>query len=81
MAICAGRPKKDKTWDEVPRHAAQLLEKARGQLKFENNNRVHRRGQFFARNFGISHGGGQPFLADSLDSPLVSFFVYILLHF
>lgn len=52
-------PQLDPTWEGVHRRAAQLLESTRPRLAFEGKNQRHRRGNFSALAFGLSHGGGQ----------------------
>ncbi|PPQ82213.1 hypothetical protein CVT26_009203 [Gymnopilus dilepis] len=61
IGVCAGIPKNAKDWDALQRHAASLLENARGKLKFDQKDKDNRRGKFSAINIGISHGGGQPY--------------------
>lgn len=56
VAILAGHPD-DKTWPEVRRQAARLLEKARQRCRMKEEE--HRRGIFYALRCGVSHGGGQ----------------------
>lgn len=57
IGLCAGSDAAD--WLQVHQSAAAALEEARGRMSWGPEDRRHRRGRFFARNVGISHGGGQ----------------------
>lgn len=59
MAVCAGRPTGDETWENAQQRASEILEAARSQLYLEKE--AGRRGGFSALTFGISHGGGQKY--------------------
>lgn len=52
-------PLLDPTWEGVHRRVAQLFESTRPRLAFDKKDQRHRRGQFSALTFGLSHGGGQ----------------------
>ncbi|EDR06992.1 uncharacterized protein LACBIDRAFT_299476 [Laccaria bicolor S238N-H82] len=57
IGLCAGSDASD--WPDMHQSAAAALEEARGGVSWGKEDRRHRRGTFFARNVGISHGGGQ----------------------
>ena len=57
VVLCGGADASD--WLDVHQSAAAALEDARGRMSWGKKDRRHRRGRFFARNAGISHGGGQ----------------------
>lgn len=57
IAVCAGRPKHDETWDDLQQRASEILEAAGPKLNL--GNQTGRRGNFTALPFGISYGGGQ----------------------
>lgn len=59
IGVGPSRPDADQTWDDLQRHASDVLETARGRLHFETKEGLHRRGQFTALAVGISFGGGQ----------------------
>lgn len=56
VAILAGCPN-DKSWPELSRHAAKLLEQTRVSCNMQEEK--HRRGMFSSLRGGVSHGGGQ----------------------
>jgi hypothetical protein len=58
IAVLAGRPD-DPSWDSVHLEAVELLEKTRPLLRLSKKSKRHRRGNFAALSYGISHGGGQ----------------------
>ncbi|KAF7969169.1 hypothetical protein HWV62_28176 [Athelia sp. TMB] len=64
VAVLAGRPpraapgEKDQ-WDTAVAEVAAAIEKARDNFSFADADLLHRRGDFPARLFGVSHGGGQ----------------------
>ena len=57
IVLCGGADASD--WLDVHQSAATALEDARGWMSWGKKDRQHRRGQFFAWNTGISHGGEQ----------------------
>lgn len=58
IAVLAGRPD-DPSWESVHLEAVELLEKTRPLLRLSKKSTRHRRGNFAALSYGISHGGGQ----------------------
>jgi hypothetical protein len=63
VAVCAGRPRGDETWEDVARQASELLEAAGRKLHFGTTSswtaEDNRRGDFSTISFGISYGSGQ----------------------
>ncbi|KAF7972627.1 hypothetical protein HWV62_17376 [Athelia sp. TMB] len=64
VAMLVGRPArppagKADTWDEAVEAVTAAIAQARGQFSFADGDLEHRRGNFPARLFGVSHGGGQ----------------------
>ncbi|KIJ96780.1 hypothetical protein K443DRAFT_134056 [Laccaria amethystina LaAM-08-1] len=57
IGLCAGSDASD--WIHVHHSAAAALEEARERMSWGKKDKRHRCGAFFARNVGISHGGGQ----------------------
>ncbi|KAL1714109.1 hypothetical protein EV715DRAFT_295468 [Schizophyllum commune] len=57
FGVCAGRP--DGEWDEVHGPLADELAAWGARIKFPADAREHRRGNFGAQAYGVSHGGGQ----------------------
>ncbi|KNZ79313.1 hypothetical protein J132_10734 [Termitomyces sp. J132] len=58
IAHLAGHPDAH-DWPQVHEEAARLLEESRGLLGLPKVAKKHRRGNFFAIPFGVSHGGGR----------------------
>lgn len=67
IAVLGGMPRDDNDggrptygkWGQVAREASQLMCGLRKKNKFTDEQRVHRRGDFIAIDYGISFGGGQ----------------------
>lgn len=57
VVLCGGADAED--WAHVAEAAAKAMEDARARIQWGPKDRRHRRGRFFVRNVGISHGGGQ----------------------
>ncbi|EDR02208.1 uncharacterized protein LACBIDRAFT_332549 [Laccaria bicolor S238N-H82] len=57
IGLCAGSDASN--WPDTHQSAATALEETRGGVSWGKEDRRHRHGTFFARNVGISHGGGQ----------------------
>ncbi|KAF9472816.1 hypothetical protein BDN70DRAFT_818102, partial [Pholiota conissans] len=58
IAVLAGHPG-GSSWKEVRRGAENAIRKCEAKCKFPKKTRKHRRGDFAALSWGISHGGGQ----------------------
>ncbi|KAG5719788.1 hypothetical protein E4T56_gene7277 [Termitomyces sp. T112] len=58
VAHLGGHPDAE-DWPQAHQAAAQLLEENRMLLAFPRKSKHHRRGNFFAVPFGVSHGGGR----------------------
>ncbi|KAF7970504.1 hypothetical protein HWV62_23825 [Athelia sp. TMB] len=64
VGMLAGRPPRPPpgvrdTWDDAVADVTEAIHKARKQFSFAADDLAHRRGDFPARLFGVSHGGGQ----------------------
>lgn len=69
VAVLAGRPSNDSSWNLVAAEAANELDSKRPMLRFRNEEVAHRRGNFAAKGYGISHGGGQTKPGNLVHSP------------
>ena len=58
IAVLAGRPCGDSSWDAVTRDATEAMEKARARCIFSDEDTLHLRGPFPTLKVGAAHGGG-----------------------
>lgn len=70
VAVLVGRPPRAPagerdSWDDAVAEVTKAVEHARENFSFADGDLFHRRGDFPARLFGVSHGGGQTASATS----------------
>lgn len=60
IAVLAGRPHGDSSWDTMTHDATNAMEEARARCSFSDGDTRHLRGEFPTLKVGAAHGGGTP---------------------
>lgn len=60
IAVLAGRPHGDSSWDTVTHDATNAMEEAHARCSFSDGDMWHLRGEFSTLKVGAAHGGGTP---------------------